>query len=71
MFINLIEIFCVITLILSIHFCESNPRRGWCIYIINSIFYAFLMFYKGLIFMGISGIILGLIGIKNFIKAKK
>jgi membrane-bound ClpP family serine protease len=71
MIIKIIEIIAVVTLILSIYLCGIKPRLGWLIYIINALFYTFLMFYKGLIFMGISGIILGIIGIINFRKAKK
>lgn len=69
--IKYIDILCSITLIISIYICGSKPRLGWGIYFINAFLYCFLMFYKGLVFMGISGIVLGIIGLKNYINAKK
>jgi len=69
--IKLIDILCSITLIVSIYICGIKPRLGWGIYFINAFFYCFLMFYKGLTFMGISGIILGIIGLRNYLKAIK
>lgn len=70
MFIKIIDFACSITLIISMYLCGTNPKIGWLIYIINAIFYSFLMFYKGLFFMGVTGIILGIIGIKNYKRIK-
>jgi hypothetical protein len=68
--IKIIDFLCSLTLVISIYICGIKPRIGWFIYFINAFFYCFLMFNKGLFWMGISGIILGIIGLKNFIKAK-
>jgi len=70
MIIKIIDLLCSVTLVFSIYICGTKPRLGWFIYFINAFFYCFLMFYKGLIGMGISGIILGIIGLRNYIKAK-
>jgi len=69
--IKILDIICSCVLIISIYLCGAKPKIGWLIYIGNSILYCFLMFYKRLIFMGIAGIILGLIGVKNYLREKK
>ncbi len=71
MIIKIIDFLCSITLIISMYLCGTKPKIGWLIYIINAGFYSFLMFYKGLIFMGITGIILGIIGIRNYKRSKQ
>ena len=68
--IKLIDFLCSITLIISMYLCGIKPKIGWFIYIINAFFYSFLMFYKSLFFMGITGIILGIIGVKNYLRAR-
>jgi hypothetical protein len=70
MIINIIDFLCSLTLVVSIYICGTRPRLGWFIYFINAFFYCFLMFYKGLLWMGISGIILGIIGLRNFRRTK-
>lgn len=70
MIIKILDFLSSITLIVSIFICGTKPKIGWFIYFINAFFYCFLMFYKGLIFMGIGGIVLGIIGFRNFMRIK-
>ncbi len=70
MIIKLLDIFSAVTLILAIYLCGTKPKIGWIIYIINAFFYSYLMWYNHLIFMMIAGIILGLIGFKNYLLIK-
>jgi len=67
MLIKIIDFLCSLTLIISMYLCGTKPKLGWGIYIINAFFYTFLMWNKGLLFMTITGIILGIIGVKNYI----
>ena len=69
--IKFLDFLCGFTLIVSIYICGTKPKLGWFIYIFNAFIYTFLMFYKGLLFMGITGIVLGIIGIRNFWRNRK
>jgi len=68
--IKILEIICSIGLLVSTYFCGHKPKVGWFMFFVTNILYAYIMFYKGLIFIGITGIILCIISFRNFVRIK-
>ncbi len=64
--IPILDFICSGILVLAVYLCGTKPKIGWLIYWVNSILYIFLMVHKELNFLAIAGIILLLIGIKNW-----